>query len=542
MSLALSTLKLNLCVFCLGIHSGRLGLLYVLSVVVVCLGGTRSITVGVAMSARRASGTALEGHRAVARGDCWGQVRSVAVCLRLTVHTIRCCEQCFPPAVDRVSRSPHAVLLPRIGSITARAKVVRAPTRFIVPFSHPYTWSLLLSLTLPSPQPTPPPKGGSFMSSMTSISRSSGLRPGKAADTISIDSGSTLSDSARLTPEVPTKKSKGYILGGISAVIKKTRSRSRLRPERLAFTTQVPVPPLPSPTVIPYVSPQPSSPPPPSTASKRRKGKEKDVPPPVPSKDLEFPLDTNIDNMDGIIDYSLHDSMRNGVPSSPSSAFDSSAHSSGLGSDVSSSHHHQFVQGSSSSSPRSGSSTIFNNPNPFSTTSLPQKRRQRPVEHLFDSPKIGPKQRPPSSQSVPTLVGRDGDAKWTAPDSWAVDQAGEEIEAPAEYSTSDGEDTLVSSPSVKSSQSPQKKKRRKQTPSQLSKPPLNGSFSSDKRPSFKFRIYRANNTYHVASIPLNATVSKLIPYLNNKLLFDPEREKHRLYLKERGRGELISGI
>ena len=324
-------------------------------------------------------------------------------------------------------------------------------------------------------------------------------------------------------------------------MIKKTRSRSRLRPERLAFTSQIPAPPLPSPKYIPYNSPpQPSSPPPPT--SKRRRGKEKDGPPPLPSKDIEFPLDTNLENMDGIIDYSLHDSMRAGDPSSPSSAFDSSAHSSGLCSDVSSSHHHHFVHDSSSSTPPSGSSTIFNNPNPFSTTSLPQKRKQHPGSLLLDpQQRIGPKQRAPSSQSVPTLIGRD--ANWTAPDSWAVDQAGEENDATGEYSTSDGEDTLMSpSPSVRvpSVGSPtSRKKRRKPTPSTLGKPVTNGSFS-DKQPSFKFRIYRANNTYHVASIPLHARVDKLIPYLNNKLLADPEREKHRLYLKERGRGAFIS--
>lgn len=528
--------KLNLCVFYLGTRSSLLALLYMLYAVATYVGGTECITVGVAVSAQRLAGTAPEGTVCTRERGCWGWVCSTVGCFQFAVRTVSTCRRYIPLAVDRISRPPRAEVLPRIGSITPRAMVARAPTEFLVPFSQLPVLSLWSLLTQPSPQPTPPPKVGSFKSSISSIRGTTGLRPFKSVDTMSIDSGSTLSDSTRLIPEVPTRKGKASaIFTGISAVIKKTRSRSRLRPERLAFTTQIPAPPLPSPTVIPYNPPQPSSPPPPSTVSKRRKGKEKDVPPPVPSKDLEFPLDTNIDNMDGIIDYGLHDSMRNGDPSSPSSAFDSSAHSSGLCSDVSSSQHHQFVQGSSSSSPPSGSSTIFNNPNPFSTASLPRERRRHPSSHLFDSQKIGPKQRPPSSQSVPTLVGRD--AKWTAPDSWAVDQAGEENEAPAEYSTSDGEDTLVSpSPSVRSTQPSGKKKRKRQTSSALSRALTNGSVASDRRPSFKFRIYRANNTYHVASIPLSATVGRLIPYLNNKLLFDPEREKHRLYLKERGRG------
>jgi adenylate cyclase len=54
--------------------------------------------------------------------------------------------------------------------------------------------------------------------------------------------------------------------------------------------------------------------------------------------------------------------------------------------------------------------------------------------------------------------------------------------------------------------------------------------------TFKVRIYRANNTYHVASIGLSVTVANLTPVLNNKLLVESERETHRLYLKERGRG------
>lgn len=50
------------------------------------------------------------------------------------------------------------------------------------------------------------------------------------------------------------------------------------------------------------------------------------------------------------------------------------------------------------------------------------------------------------------------------------------------------------------------------------------------------RIYRANNTYHVVSCGFNVTVQTLIPRLN-ALLHEEEREEHRLYLNERGRGE-----
>ena len=119
-----------------------------------------------------------------------------------------------------------------------------------------------------------------------------------------------------------------------------------------------------------------------------------------------------------------------------------------------------------------------------------------------------------------------------------MEQAGEEHDQLAEYASSDGEDTLATpSPSVRVPQITgvsNGKKKRKKTPSGL------GRVAPEKRIQYKFRIYRANNTYHVASIALNATVSDLIPYLNSKLLHDPEREKHRLYLKERGRGRNAS--
>ena len=54
---------------------------------------------------------------------------------------------------------------------------------------------------------------------------------------------------------------------------------------------------------------------------------------------------------------------------------------------------------------------------------------------------------------------------------------------------------------------------------------------------YHVRIYRANNSYHVVQCGLDVTVSQLTPQLNKKLLLDPGVEPHRLYLKERGRGE-----
>ncbi|OCH91705.1 adenylate cyclase-like protein [Obba rivulosa] len=57
---------------------------------------------------------------------------------------------------------------------------------------------------------------------------------------------------------------------------------------------------------------------------------------------------------------------------------------------------------------------------------------------------------------------------------------------------------------------------------------------------YKIRIHRADNTYHVVSITLDVTVGELTPQLNKKLLLDPERETHKLYLKERGRERVLA--
>ncbi|EPQ57151.1 adenylate cyclase-like protein [Gloeophyllum trabeum ATCC 11539] len=57
---------------------------------------------------------------------------------------------------------------------------------------------------------------------------------------------------------------------------------------------------------------------------------------------------------------------------------------------------------------------------------------------------------------------------------------------------------------------------------------------------YKIRVYRPNSTYHIVTIGLSVAVSELYPVLNEKLLLDPERETHRLYLKERGRERVLA--
>ena len=100
---------------------------------------------------------------------------------------------------------------------------------------------------------------------------------------------------------------------------------------------------MPSPDYIPYH--QPSSPPAHSAKPSKRRP---DVPPPVPSKDTEYALDKNLDDMEGIVDlnkhYELNSGLYEGVPESPSSGFESSVASSAFSSDFSAQQHAQQRQ------------------------------------------------------------------------------------------------------------------------------------------------------------------------------------------------------
>jgi adenylate cyclase len=152
---------------------------------------------------------------------------------------------------------------------------------------------------------------------------------------------------------------------------------------------------------------------------------------------------------------------------------------------------------------------------------------------MFD--KVSPKtQAPPVAFT--TVAPVDGlsssAASWEAPQSWAVEKDGEDPAEPPDYSSS--EESAVGRPTSMGHHAP--KKHKSHRISTRPKPPPKAGKSSLNNKPFKVRIYRANNTYHVASIGLSVTVADLTPVLNNKLLAESERETHRLYLKERGRG------
>ena len=260
--------------------------------------------------------------------------------------------------------------------------------------------------------------------------------------------------------------------------------------------------------------PTPDTPPLPPKKDKdrSRKGSRFNKPQPLPPNDNDEPLlkiDTDFSHMEDIIHMSAISGTLGSRPSaSSSSGFDSSSFS------------------LSGFTPPSPSPSMFIDP--FHPSSVPSKRR-----HRHDR-KISPK-----SIIEPYDPDVDGEQlterEWTAPESWEIEKEGADIAV--DRASSGSEESVVAD----SSRTPDDssivtdittRKRTRRKTHHAHKPTSSASSS-------KFvlvRIYRANGSYHVAQIPPHATVADLTPSLNAKVLRDHERETHKLYLKERGRG------
>ena len=247
---------------------------------------------------------------------------------------------------------------------------------------------------------------------------------------------------------------------------------------------------------------------------KKKKPSQGPEPPSPPPKDDEHRhmLDTDIDKMEGIVDFG-----KVGLPSSGESS--ANGH---LPTDPGPSYH---------------PSLDFTNP--FVPTSASDKRKAIiPMDYRKVSPKtvIPPGfNRMPSSSTSNLNGDGPGSPTWTPPESWAVEKE-EEEGGDADAAESSSDDTVVGGKGKGSAMNgdggPKQHRKRKQPIKQLQQQRL--SIISE-RP-YRIRIYRANNTYHVVSIPFNVTVAALTPALNKKLLLGDDRVQHRLYLKERGRG------
>ncbi|GJE90159.1 adenylate cyclase-like protein [Phanerochaete sordida] len=391
--------------------------------------------------------------------------------------------------------------------------------------------------------PPPPTRRAPFKAAITGLRhRGSDLASLRtSSDNASFISSITASTShlpegARASGDLKKKASSTSFLGSI---LKKPRSKSRLRPHKLDLSgsSDHPVPQLPSPDYIPYVAPPHSSPP--AHAPSYRlapllgKGKKAaDVPPPVPAKDAEYTLNRDLNDMEGIVNFDILSQIQNGTydnaPSSPSSGLESSAYSTALTSDTSSSHN---VHHASTSSLPNGSRTLFSNPNPFQTTTAGVKRK---VGHGYDHRNISPKTAGQFSASVPTIRGHE-DPSWKAPDSWAVEPENgalhpdDTVLVESEHSEGEEKDS--------DQRNGRRKGNKRHTYSSSGRQPRG---YEDRDEPYRIRIYRRDNTYHVATIYLRTTVADLVPSLNGKMLFDTSRETHRMYLKERGRERLLA--
>ncbi|KAL0956978.1 hypothetical protein HGRIS_003080 [Hohenbuehelia grisea] len=287
------------------------------------------------------------------------------------------------------------------------------------------------------------------------------------------------------------RKSKSSVF---SRVLKKTRSKTRLRSGSDDLAS-VP-PPMPEPYYAQIVktpdSPTNSYHSPPATPkrektdkkkAKRKGGKDgKDrgpTPPPLPPKDDEFHLDTNLDEMDGILNPEVIPVINGSINGNVSSINTSIANSSMISTDTSSpsSGFESVPTGyatSTSSHAYTDNTSIFgaaypDDPKVLPTFSNPFNQANQRAVPFVDNRKVSPTSIPPrilvahppgavpalgmgeleslrASASVASASGSasvdqsgtviSGSQSWTAPESWAVEQEGSDNgEAEGGYST-----------------------------------------------------------------------------------------------------------
>ncbi|KZT43551.1 PP2C-domain-containing protein [Sistotremastrum suecicum HHB10207 ss-3] len=372
--------------------------------------------------------------------------------------------------------------------------------------------------------------------------------------------------------------------GGIFQTLRKKASRGFSRntsPTSASFDAIAP-PPLPSlPSSVTLnnsninVLQMPSSSAAPASYSKRssrKQQKKQDLPTASTSTispDPDFTLDTNLDEMDGIITPSaVLPSTSVGRLSFSNSA---TATDSPSGSDWDLLHGQSSSFGTSEGgklgvpsqiggrAPPNGSGPGLVFTDPFSNVSSSKKRRS-PTSH-----KVSPKSTPaaPSTtahgpqkalpQIPPAALPPAGDQSWNPPESWAVYD-----EAPAEYDDSSSDDSLkmdrnartrdrTSAPSaytysqtLSTARTPQWKGKERMDDSDLIGPKTR-QFTGPGTVHYALRIYRVDGHYHMVQLPLSATVKELTETLHRKIE-SSSRETHRLYLCERGRDRLLAPI
>jgi adenylate cyclase len=215
----------------------------------------------------------------------------------------------------------------------------------------------------------------------------------------------------------------------------------------------------------------------------------------------EFDLD--LTHMEGIIDLSRLPGLSHspqisgfGEPSRSIFSFDGRAP----------------TQSSSSSSPPNLGGPVSSDP--FISRPRSVRSRDSAQDHRRMSPRTIVLTAVPPHLVSPSGV-QGGLTTWKALPSWV---SGDQPEP----DVSSSEDEKASSGGPKS--------RRRAT---ISRTLQNQSFESR---NYKIRVYRTNTEYHLLTCSLSTTVAQLSGVLNTIVLGPDEREDHRLYLKEQGRG------
>ena len=423
--------------------------------------------------------------------------------------------------------------------------------------------------TAPSPQPpSPPPRRSNFGLASVKVlhrqgSSSNVLTRSRASESTLAESfhSASTGDSSHRDPPVPST-SKGFF-----KAIKRSLSRPNIHNK---YTSDAP-PPVPVPAVAfshdtsSFVSTSalapPSPPPPPPSKmpqmprrSHRNKSNASLAPPPRdPEHSLTEPSMVHILNMslDGVVHPSAleeksHDSLTSAdTTASPLDEFGDNRWTSRFSDDLP-------APTPTTAEATARAATPFTNPDPFSTTPASSRRRAIP-EPLCGSPKTvllpvaNQAQEPRRLGSCESTQTSDYPASWTAPESWAVPKESDEPEAP---DSDDGEEpqatpapeasfgftVQLKDGGVQENKAPPRKgshaRSDHQAPPVSAMPPrrISGSHFSQ----YRIRINRFDGAYHVVSCPLATTVAQLQPVLHRKLLLN--RETHRLYLRERGRG------
>ena len=240
-----------------------------------------------------------------------------------------------------------------------------------------------------------------------------------------------------------------------------------------------------------------------------------------------------MDAMNGIVDFNIATAGLNGFAStsSPISGFDSQSYSD-----------HSFH------SPNILLSSEFSDP--FSSTPIQEKRKAIIPSH-GDYCKISPKTLlPPYGLIAPPTADKSGPGSptWVPPESWAVEKTNDDPYNPdlSEAPDSGSDENLHNVPlslvngKRRTMGYDVPKSRKGKQPNAVE---YRITFKVKQPPpdfSYRMKIYRQDNSYHVVAIKLRSTVSELNARLARKLLSADDRVQYNLYLKERGQGTLSS--